>query len=134
MIINRPFNSFEIQRDDLNYLSTIFTEKNNVQQQFIQNKLRERELINGDQKEEARICKEMYDYIINEEMFKERYFNEMYSFRAIVWNKLFEIDKDVPGPYNPKEWVPIAKEKLSFLCVICDTIRINKSTNWDQIP
>jgi len=82
--------------------------------------------------DKARILKEMYEFFIDKEVFKNPYYNHSLKFRAIVWNKLneFEHTNSITGTNNPKEWVPVVRKKLSFLYNICKKTGKTSSTNW----
>lgn len=116
-------------------VTTPHEEKEGVEMiEFMKKKLVEIETTRG-KDNKVRIAKELYDYIIDREIFKNSKFSHGLKLQAVVWNKLVEIQYDyVPGPDNPKVWVPIAAEKLSFLNHICHSTGKTSAIEWNVIP
>lgn len=102
--------------------------------EFMKKKLVENETVRG-RNNKARAAKELFDYIIDREIFKNPKFSHCLKLQATVWNKLVDFQHEcIPGPDDPKVWVPIAAEKLFFLSHICQSTGKTSAIEWNVIP
>lgn len=64
------------------------------------------------------LLKNLFDYIVNTDLFKLPPFNTNSRFKTGMWNKLLEFENkniEEVGEFNPKIWIPVTKEKLSYI-------------------